>query len=428
MRILVIGGGGREDAIIWKLFQSPKAEKIYCIPGNGGIEELAECIPGKVEDIESLVNFAKDNQIDMTIVGPELPLTLGIVDTFEKEGLKIFGPHKKAAQLEGSKAYAKSFMEKYNIPTAQCIDCKNKEEAYSALEKFNYPIVIKADGLACGKGVIIAQNNQEARKCISEMMIEKIFGDAGKRIIIEEFLEGREISLLAFLDFNTLVPMVTAQDYKRALDNDQGLNTGGMGAVSPSPIESKELQERIYKRILSPTFEGIKKEGLEYRGVLYFGLMITKDGPKLLEYNVRFGDPETQAILPRLDSDLMDIIMNSMEDRLSHREINWKDENVVTITLTSGGYPQTYKKGKVIAGLDKKSNAIIFHGGTIKKEGFYYTNGGRVLNITALDTSIDKAAEKVYRTIDNIYFDGMHYRKDIGLNIDNNSYNIVHCI
>lgn len=414
MRILVIGSGGREHAIIWKLAQSPKVEKIYCIPGNGGIEQLAECIPGDIEDIEFLVDFAKDNNIDLTIVGPELPLTLGIVDVFQKEGLKIFGPTKEAARLEGSKAFSKAFMEKHGIPTAKYSDCKNKDQALSALDDFSYPVVIKADGLAAGKGVIIAQEEKEARECISEMMIDGVFGEAGKRIIVEEFLEGREISLLVFLDSKSFVPMITAQDYKRALDNDQGLNTGGMGAISPSPIYNKELHKKVIEEIIKPTFKGIKNDNLEYRGVLYFGLMITKEGPKVLEYNVRFGDPETQVIIPRLESDLVDIFLDVIEDRLNQDSLRWKEDKALTIVLTSGGYPQSYEKGKLIKGLEKGEGAIVFHSGTLKKEGLYYTNGGRVLTVTALGSSLEEAATRAYKEILNISFDGMHYRKDIG--------------
>src|SRR5690554_5185905 len=384
MRVLVIGSGGREHAIVWKLAQSPKVDKIYCIPGNGGIEQLAQCVSGDIRDIDYLLNFAKENKIDFTMVGPELPLTLGIVDAFQKEGLKIFGPTKKAAQLEGSKAFSKEFMEKFHIPTARYTDCKSKEQALLALKEFTYPLVIKADGLAAGKGVIIAQEEQEARECISEMMIDGVFGEAGKRIIIEEFLEGREISLLVFLDSKNYVPMITAQDYKRALDNDQGLNTGGMGGISPSPIYNDELHKRVLDEILDPTFKGIKAENLEYRGVLYFGLMITKEGPKVLEYNVRFGDPETQVILPRLDSDLVEILLDVVEDRLNKERLIWKQDRAVTIVMTSGGYPQAYEKGKLIKGLEQQEGVMIFHSGTLQKEGLYYTNGGRVLSTTAL--------------------------------------------
>src|SRR5690554_5607302 len=384
MRILVIGSGGREHAIVWKLAQSEKTEKIFCIPGNGGIEQLAQCIPGDIEDIEYLVNFAKENNIDLTMVGPELPLTLGIVDAFQKEGLKIFGPTKRAAQLEGSKAFSKKFMEKYHIPTARYIDCKSEEEALLALREFTYPLVIKADGLAAGKGVIIAQGEQEARECVSEMMIDGVFGEAGKRIIIEEFLEGREISLLVFLDSKNYVPMITAQDYKRALDNDQGLNTGGMGGISPSPIYNDELHKRVLDEILDPTFKGIKAENLEYRGVLYFGLMITKEGPKVLEYNVRFGDPETQVILPRLETDLMEIFEGMQKQRLSDIEIKWNDKKVVCVVLASGGYPEAYEKYKEITGLENVENdTIVFHAGTAIKENKLVTNGGRVLGVTS---------------------------------------------
>lgn len=414
MKILVIGSGGREHAMVWKLSQSPKVEKIYCIPGNGGIEDLAQCVPGDINDIEFLVDFAKQNNIDATMVGPELPLTLGIVDAFQQQGLKVFGPSKEAAQLEGSKSYAKAFMKKYNIPTAKYVDCDTTQQALDSLKDFTYPIVIKADGLAAGKGVVIVYNEKEAKDTITEMMEDGVFGDAGKKIVIEEFLEGKEISLLVFLDKKGFIPMITAQDYKRALDNDEGFNTGGMGAISPSPTYTKELRERISEEILKPTFYGIQQEDLEYRGVLYFGLMITDQGPKVLEYNVRFGDPETQVILPRLESDLVDIVMSVIEDNLQEEDIKWKEDKAITVVLSSGGYPASYKKGKIITGLNKEFRSIVFHSGTLKRNGQYYTNGGRVLAITALDSSIEEAISKVYKEILNIHFDKMHYRRDIG--------------
>lgn len=414
MRVLVIGGGGREHAILWKLTQSPMVEKIYCIPGNGGMAELAKCVPGDISDIDFLVDFAKKYAIDFTVVGPELPLALGVVDAFQRENLRIFGPSGEAAQLESSKAYAKAFMERYGIPTARYRDCLSPEQAFSALEEFNYPLVVKADGLAAGKGVIIAQGSREARECITEMMMDGIFGNAGKRVIIEEFLEGREVSLLAFIDKDTLVPMITAQDYKKALDGDRGLNTGGMGAITPSPIESGELLERISKEIMIPTFEGIQREGLEYRGVIYFGLMITREGPKLLEYNVRFGDPETQAILPRLESDLLEIMLGVTQDQLSQQDIRWKPGAAITVALTSGGYPRDYEKGKPITGLDRVKDVVAFHSGTSRKQGVYYTDGGRVLTVTALDENLERAAQRVYQQIRHIHFEGMHYRRDIG--------------
>ncbi|RBP44081.1 phosphoribosylamine--glycine ligase [Garciella nitratireducens] len=414
MKLLVIGSGGREHAIVWKLLQSSQIEKIYCIPGNGGIENLAECISGEVEDIDFLVSFAKKNKIDLTIVGPELPLTLGIVDAFQKEGLKIFGPTEKAACLEGSKSYAKAFMKKYHIPTAEYIDTQDMQQALNSLNKFSYPLVIKADGLAAGKGVVIVHNEIKARDVITEMMEDEIFGKAGKKVVIEEFLEGKEISLLVFLHQKGFVPMITAQDYKRALDQDKGLNTGGMGAISPSPIYNNQMRKRILEEILFPTFKGIQKENLEYRGVLYFGLMITRQGPKVLEYNVRFGDPETQVILPRLESDLVDIMEKVIEDRLEEGDLQWKEEKALTVVLTSGGYPESYEKGKLITGLDDKGEKMIFHSGTIKKDGKYYTNGGRVLSITHLGNTLEEAAGKVYQEISKIHFDNMHYRKDIG--------------
>ncbi len=414
MKVLVVGSGGREHAIVWKLSQSSKLEKVYCVPGNGGIEDLAQCIPGDMNDIDFLVNFAKRNKIDLTVVGPELPLTLGIVDAFQKEGLQIFGPTKEAAHLEGSKSYAKAFMKKYHIPTAEYIDTENIQKALDSLRNFTYPLVIKADGLAAGKGVVIVKNESEAKDTIIEMMDDKVFGEAGKKVVIEEFLKGKEISLLVFFHQKGFVPMVSAQDYKRALDHDEGLNTGGMGAISPSPIYNQKLKKRILEEILQPTFEGMQKEKLEYRGVLYFGLMITQQGPKVLEYNVRFGDPETQVILPRLDNDLVDIMIKVIEDRLQDRDLKWKEENALTVTLTSGGYPLNYETGKLITGLNRKGEEIVFHSGTVKRDKKYYTDGGRVLTITALGNSLGEAASKVYQKISNIHFDDMYYRKDIG--------------
>ena len=414
MRILVVGGGGREHAICWKLNNESNVEKIYCAPGNAGISNVAECIDIGDSDIENLLKFAKENQIDLTIVGPEIPLVAGIVDAFEKEGLKIFGPNKKCAQLEGSKAFSKDFMIRHNLPTAKYKEYTNLDEAISEIDSFGYPVVIKADGLAAGKGVVIPENREDAITTLKEMMSDKKFGKAGDKIVVEEFLNGIETSILAFVDNDSIVPMVSAKDHKKVFEGETGLNTGGMGTFSPSEIYTDELAKEVQEKILDKTLEGFKKDNLNYKGILFVGLMITEDGPKILEYNVRFGDPETQSVLFRLDTDLNKIISAILDNNLKNIEINYSKEEAICVMLTSGGYPENYEKGKVISGLENlDSDIVVFHSGTKFDNENIVTNGGRVIGITAKGKTVKEAGEKVYENIKKINFEKMHYRKDI---------------
>ena len=414
MRILVVGGGGREHAICWKLSNESDVEKIYCAPGNAGISSVAKCIDIQDSDIENLLKFAKENQIDLTIVGPEIPLVAGIVDAFEKEGLKIFGPNKECAQLEGSKAFSKDFMIRHNLPTAKYKEYTNLDEAISEIDSFGYPVVIKADGLAAGKGVVIPENREDAITTLKEMMSDKKFGKAGDKIVVEEFLNGIETSILAFVDNDSIVPMVSAKDHKKVFEGEAGLNTGGMGTFSPSEIYTDELAKEVQEKILDKTLEGFKKDNLNYKGILFVGLMITEDGPKILEYNVRFGDPETQSVLFRLDTDLNKIIIAILENNLKDIEINYSKEEAICVMLTSGGYPESYEKGKVISGLENlDSDIVVFHSGTKFDNENIVTNGGRVIGITAKGKTVKEAGEKVYENIKKIKFEGMHYRKDI---------------
>ena len=414
MRILVVGGGGREHAICWKLNNESNVEKIYCAPGNAGISSVAKCIDIQDSDIENLLKFAKENQIDLTIVGPEIPLVAGIVDAFEKEGLKIFGPNKECAQLEGSKAFSKDFMIRHNLPTAKYKEYTNLDEAISEIDSFGYPVVIKADGLAAGKGVVIPENREDAITTLKEMMSDKKFGKAGDKIVVEEFLNGIETSILAFVDNDTIVPMVSSKDHKKVFEGEAGLNTGGMGTFSPSEIYTDELAKEVQEKILDKTLEGFKKDNLNYKGILFVGLMITEDGPKILEYNVRFGDPETQSVLFRLDTDLNKIISAILDNNLKNIEINYSKEEAICVMLTSGGYPESYEKGKVISGLENlDSDIVVFHSGTKFDNGNIVTNGGRVIGITAKGKTVKEAGKKVYENIKKINFEGMHYRKDI---------------
>ena len=414
MRILVVGGGGREHAICWKLNNESNVEKIYCAPGNAGISNVAECIDIGDSDIENLLKFAKENQIDLTIVGPEIPLVAGIVDAFEKEGLKIFGPNKECAQLEGSKSFSKDFMIRHNLPTAKYKEYTDLDEAISEIDSFGYPVVIKADGLAAGKGVVIPENREDAITTLKEMMSDKKFGKAGDKIVVEEFLNGIETSILAFVDNDTIVPMVSSKDHKKVFEGETGLNTGGMGTFSPSEIYTDELAKEIQEKILDKTLEGFKKDNLNYKGILFVGLMITEDGPKILEYNVRFGDPETQSVLFRLDTDLNKIISAILDNNLKNIEINYSKEEAICVMLTSGGYPESYEKGKVISGLENlDSDIVVFHSGTKFDNGNIVTNGGRVIGITAKGKTVKEAGKKVYENIKKINFEGMHYRKDI---------------
>lgn len=414
MKILVVGGGGREHAICWKLSKEANVDKIYCAPGNAGISNVAQCIDIQDSDIENLLNFAKENQIDLTIVGPEIPLVAGIVDKFEKEGLKIFGPNKKCAQLEGSKSFSKDFMIRHNLPTAKYKEYTDLDEAISEIDSFGYPVVIKADGLAAGKGVVISENREDAITTLKEMMSDKKFGNAGDKIVVEEFLTGIETSILAFVDNDTIVPMVSSKDHKKVFEGETGLNTGGMGTFSPSEIYTEKLAKEVQEKILDKTLEGFKKDNLNYKGILFVGLMITEDGPKILEYNVRFGDPETQSVLFRLDTDLNKIISAILDNNLKNIEINYSKEEAICVMLTSGGYPENYEKGKVISGLENlDSDIVVFHSGTKFDNENIVTNGGRVIGITAKSKTVKEAAQKVYENIKKINFEKMHYRKDI---------------
>ena len=414
MKILVVGGGGREHAICWKLSKEASVDKIYCAPGNAGISNVAQCIDIQDSDIENLLNFAKENKIDLTIVGPEIPLVAGIVDKFEKEGLKIFGPNKKCAQLEGSKSFSKDFMIRHNLPTAKYKEYTDLDEAISEIDSFGYPVVIKADGLAAGKGVVISENREDAITTLKEMMSDKKFGNAGDKIVVEEFLTGIETSILAFVDNDTIVPMVSSKDHKKVFEGETGLNTGGMGTFSPSEIYTEKLAKEVQEKILDKTLEGFKKDNLNYKGILFVGLMITEDGPKILEYNVRFGDPETQSVLFRLDTDLNKIISEILNNNLKNIEINYSKEEAICVMLTSGGYPENYEKGKVISGLENlDSDIVVFHSGTKFDNENIVTNGGRVIGITAKGKTVKEAGEKVYENIKKINFEKMHYRKDI---------------
>lgn len=418
MNILVIGGGGREHAIIRKLSQSPKADKLYCAPGNGGISELAECVPISAMDFDALIAFAKENRIDLTVVAPDDPLAAGAVDAFEHAGLRAFGPKKNAAVIESSKAFSKNLMKKYNIPTADYEIFESSKDAIDYIIKKNkFPVVVKADGLALGKGVIIAENLDEATAAVSEIMDSKIFGSAGNKVVIEEFLVGPEISVLAFTDGKTIKPMVSAQDHKRAYDGDKGPNTGGMGTFSPSRIYTKELADECMKNIFVPTMQAMNSEGRTFKGVLYFGLIKTEDGVKVIEYNCRFGDPETQVVLPRLESDLCDIFNAVIDEKLDKIDIKWSDNAAVCVVLASGGYPKKYEKGFEIDGIKHAESlgATIFHAGTIYENGVFKTAGGRVLGVTATGRNLNTAISKAYEYVKLISFKDMHYRKDIGI-------------
>jgi phosphoribosylamine--glycine ligase len=415
MKILVVGSGGREHAIVWKLAQSPKVDKLYCAPGNAGIASLAEIVKIAADNIEQLCSFVKNNGIDLTVVGPEVPLVAGIVDRFEEEGLKVFGPNQKCAQLEGSKAFAKSFMMRHHIPTALYAEFADIEQAKKAVGAYGYPVVIKADGLAAGKGVLIPQNEAEALEALNEIMDSKKFGDAGNKVVIEEFLKGIEASVLCFVDGESIVPMVSAQDYKKVLDEDEGPNTGGMGSYSPSYIYDAPLEKEVREKILVPILEGFKKDGLDFKGILYVGLMITKNGPKVLEFNTRFGDPETQVILPRLNTDLVDIIESILEGSLKHQTIEWSSQKTVCVVLASRGYPEEYEKGKVILGLEEVGpDVMVFHAGTKFVDKQIVTNGGRVLGVTAWGSTTEEARTKAYQAIKKISFENIYFRTDIG--------------
>ncbi|RMG01283.1 MAG: phosphoribosylamine--glycine ligase [Nitrospirae bacterium] len=416
MKVLVIGGGGREHALVWKLAQSKRVDKIYCCPGNAGISELAECLDFSLNDHQALLDFARYEWIDLTVVGPEAPLSEGIVDIFQKDGRRILGPTRQAAQLEASKVFAKDFMKRHGIPTAEYRSFTSYIHAEEYVRMKGAPLVIKADGLAAGKGVIIAQTVEEAIEALAKIMRDRAFGDAGNRVVVEECLTGEEASYLVFTDGETILPMASSQDHKRIFDNDQGPNTGGMGAYSPAPVVTPEVERKIMDKIIKPTIRGMASEGVKYKGILYAGLMIKDGEPYVLEFNCRFGDPEAQPILMRLKSDLLEIALAITEDRLKEMTLQWRPEAAVCVVASSGGYPGSYEKGKVIEGLESLKNdpnVVVFHAGTSFKDGKVVTAGGRVLGVTALGTDIKTARDNAYKAIEAIHFEGMHYRKDI---------------
>ena len=417
MRIMVIGGGGREHAIIKKIKDNPIAEKIYALPGNGGISNDAECIDISATDLEGILSFAKSNAIDYAIVAPDDPLVMGLVDLLEEEGIPCFGPSKAAAIIEGSKAFSKELMKKYGIPTAEYEIFNDIDSAYEYIEHCNIPVVVKADGLALGKGVIICDTREAAKDAIKSIMEDKAFGKSGDTIVIEEYLEGPEVSVLAFTDGNALFPMVASTDHKRALDGDKGLNTGGMGTIAPSPYYTEEIAEICKEEIFLPTMIAMNREGRRFKGCLYFGLMITKDGPKVIEYNCRFGDPETQVVLPLLESDLLDIMMAITEERLDEIEVSFSKSAACCVIMASKGYPLNYEKGFPIS-FDKEENYkeknIFIAGAKLSDDGVLLTNGGRVLGVTEIADTLGDAIAKAYNTVSKIHFDNSYYRKDIG--------------
>ncbi|MGE5218354.1 MAG: phosphoribosylamine--glycine ligase [Chloroflexota bacterium] len=416
MKVLVIGGGGREHALVWKISQSPRVTKIYCAPGSAAIAELAELVAIGVEQIEQLADFAARETIDLTVAGPELPLTLGIADLFEARGLRIFAPNKAAAQLEGSKAFAKEILRANGIPTASFGTFTNADAARQYLAQQKPPYVIKADGLAAGKGVLICATRQEAEAAIEEILVRKAFGAAGERVIIEEFLDGEEASFMVLTDGEHILPLASSQDHKRVFDQDQGPNTGGMGAYSPAPVVTAAIHDRIQREILEPLLAGLKETNIRYRGVIYVGLMITQDGPKVLEFNARFGDPECQPIMMRLKSDLLPLLEATIDGKLDRLQAQWRDEPAVCVVLCSEGYPGAYDKGKEIHGLENLKNwhnGFVFHAGTVRDHDRWLTAGGRVLGVTARGENIAAAVNEAYRAIDQISWNGMHYRRDI---------------
>lgn len=416
MKVLVVGGGGREHAICWKLRQSPRVTELYCAPGNGGIAQIAVCVPIKATAIDEMVDYAVKMKFDLVFVAPDDPLALGLVDRLEEAGIRAFGPRANAAVIEASKAFSKELMKKYNIPTASYEIFTDAESALDYLDKQPAPIVIKADGLALGKGVIIAQTRAEAKEAVISMMEDNAFGSAGKTVVIEECMTGPELTVLAFSDGDTVIPMITSRDHKRAFDNDQGKNTGGMGAVTPGADLSGEDEKYMLDKIFVPTIQALKNEGRPFVGVIYFGLMLTPEGPKVIEYNARFGDPEAQAVLPRLENDLCDIIDACLEQKLSQLTLRWKPGASCCVVMASGGYPEKYETGFEITGIND-TDRIVFHAGTKLKDGRLVTSGGRVLCVYADAPTLDEAIDKAYDGVKKISFEGMHYRTDIGRTI-----------
>ncbi|MCR4956639.1 MAG: phosphoribosylamine--glycine ligase [Lachnospiraceae bacterium] len=417
MKVLVIGSGGREHAIVTSVKKSPKVTKVYCAPGNAGIGQLAELVPIKAMEFDKLADFAKDHDVDLTIVGMDDPLVGGIVDVFESKGLRVFGPRKNAAILEGSKAFSKDLMKKYGIPTAGYENFDNPKKAEEYLRQAKMPVVLKADGLALGKGVLICNTLEEALDGLKEIMLDRKFGDSGNTMVIEEFMTGREVSVLTYCDGKTIKPMTSAQDHKRAKDNDEGLNTGGMGTFSPSPFYTKEVEEFCENHIFQATVDAMAKEGREFKGIIFFGLMLTEEGPKVLEYNARFGDPEAQVVLPRMENDIIDVMEACIDGTLDQIDLKFEDNAAVCVVLASDGYPVAYEKGFEISGLDAfsgKDDYYCFHAGTALKDGKFVTNGGRVLGITAKGTDLKEARQKAYEATKWVDFEGKYMRNDIG--------------
>lgn len=414
MKILVIGGGGREHAIVWKLAQSPQQPSLYCAPGNPGIAKLATCVPIGAEEVAALADFAVQEGIDFTVVGPEAPLLAGIVDHFEERGLKAYGPKRAAALIEGSKAFAKEVMTRANVPTAGYADFTDVEAARAYVREQGAPIVIKADGLAAGKGVVVAHTLEEAEAALDMMMSENAFGDAGSKVVVEEFLTGQEATVMAFVSGDQVKLMVPAQDHKPAYDGDRGPNTGGMGTYSPVPVVTGDLLAQVEATIIRPVIDLLAAEGTPYKGTLYAGLMLTQNGPKVIEFNARFGDPETQVVLPRLESDLLEIFQSVVDGTLAEQDIRWSDQAAVCVVMAANGYPGSYQKGDVISGLDFTSeDAIIFHAGTKSTDSGIVTNGGRVLGVTGFGTDLRQAQATAFRAVSAVHFEGVHYRKDI---------------
>jgi phosphoribosylamine---glycine ligase len=417
MQVLVIGGGGREHALVWKIKQSPRVEKIFCAPGNAGTAEIAENISIAADNIKDLLDFAIKKEIGLTVVGPEQPLVKGIVDQFEKKGLRIFGPNERAAELEGSKSFSKDIMKKYELPTAEYKTFNSADIAKKYIKVKNCPLVVKADGLASGKGVLLCQTTDEALAAVDSIMGKRLFGEAGDQIIVEEFLEGEEVSVLAFCDGQTILLMDSAQDHKAAYDGDKGPNTGGMGAYSPAPIFTETMQQKVRDRIMLPMIRAMQLEGRPYKGILYAGLMLTKTGPQILEFNARFGDPETQPILARMDCDIVPLFEACIDGTLNQCLLTWKNESSVCVVMAAKGYPNSYDKGKPISGfkdVNKLPGVIVFHAGTKQQEGEVLTSGGRVLGVTAIGENLTNAISRAYQAVEKIQWDGIHYRKDIG--------------
>ena len=417
MRVLVIGSGGREHALVWKIKQSPKVEKIFCAPGNAGTSEFADNIPIAADDIEGLLQFAMKKEIGLTVVGPEQPLVMGIVDRFEVKGLRIFGPSASAAELEGSKSFSKDIMQKYGLPTAEYKIFTSAESATKYIQAKNCPLVVKADGLAAGKGVLLCRSSREALVAVDTIMRQRLFGEAGDQIVVEEFLEGQEISVLAFSDGQTVLLMDSAQDHKAVYDGDIGPNTGGMGAYSPAPVFTELMRQKVRDKIMLPMVRAMQQEGRTYKGILYAGLMLTKTGPQILEFNARFGDPETQPLMVRMETDIIPLFEACIDGTLGQCQVNWKNKSSVCVVMTAEGYPGAYQKGEIISGLKNANSTpevVVFHAGTKEQDGKVLTNGGRVLGVTATGANTESAIQRAYDAVGKVNWRGVHYRKDIG--------------